>query len=212
MKHAVTMTLSAAGLVLAACQAAPADSIWQKGRPRTQHLAADDTARAVGDQIQIVISERTKIARKTSSELEKKSTRKAKIDGTLDLRNLIGAVGEHIFDFPKLDVAGEASSDFDGSAKYDSDRSVVDQIAVTVKDVLPNGNLVVQGRRERTVGGDRQVIQVSGIVRPSDVTHDNKVNSDQVANFTLVYAKQGRSEPFTRPGWLGQILNFLSPF
>jgi flagellar L-ring protein precursor FlgH len=71
---------------------------------------------------------------------------------------------------------------------------------------------VVQGVRDRDIAGDIQTIEVSGVVRPSDIAFDNTVKSEQVANFSLVMKNKGVSAPYQRPGWLGRIFNVLWPF
>ena len=77
---------------------------------------------------------------------------------------------------------------------------------------MPNGNLVVMGSRNRNIGGDIQIIEVSGIVRPNDIAFNNTVRSEQVANFNIVSRNKGVSAPFNRPGWLGRIFDILWPF
>ena len=210
-RHVLSATACMAVICLGA-GAAPAGSIWAKASRRTKMILVDDTARHTGDVLTIVINERSVIENETTRDMKKSENRSATMDGTLDLANLISSVGHRIFDFPKLKFDSSAKSDFGGSANYDSERSVIDQITVVVQDVLPNGNLVVAGTRQRAVGGDRQVIHVSGIVRPSDIAFANTVNSDKVANFHIVYKHKGQENSFTKPGWLARILNFLNPF
>ncbi len=79
-------------------------------------------------------------------------------------------------------------------------------------DVLPNGNLVVAGTRDRRIAGDTQTIEVSGIVRPSDIAFDNTIRSEQVANFRILTKNGGVSAPYTQPGWLGRIFDVLWPW
>jgi len=197
---------------LAAAAAAPAGSIWDKGHRRTHSIVADDTARDVGDTLTIRIEESSKIANSTERGLSKDSSREAKMDGTLDLQDVIPGANGKIFEFPDLDFTASAKPEFDGEADFDSSRSVRDEISVVVEDVLPNGNMVVLGRRTREVAGDSQVIQVSGIVRPSDVTFDNTVRSKRVAEFHIVYEQHGQENGFFNPGWLARLLNLLNPF
>ena len=85
-------------------------------------------------------------------------------------------------------------------------------MSVIVEDVHPNGNLVVIGKIQRSVGGDKQIINISGIVRPSDIKYDNTIKSEQVANFYLVIANDGVSETYSKVGWIGKILDFIWPF
>jgi len=191
---------------------APAGSIWARGSRRTQAIFTDDTARDVGDILTITIDEQTKIENDTSREMEKSETRDAEMTGTLDPANILAQVGKFIFDFPRLDFASSAGSTFAGDAGYDSDRSMTDKISVVVEDVLPNGNLVVLGTRTRTVGGDTQIIQASGLVRPSDISIENTVDSTRVADFHIVFTSHGQDEDFVNPGWLSRLANALSPF
>ena len=203
----------AACVVAAAVGAASAGSIWKRGTRRMKRIAIDDTACEVGDVITIVVRERSIIENDSTRTMDKTTSRKGATTGTLDLANLIQqSVGHQIFDFPKLNLDFNSETKFAGDTGFESDRSVEDKITVTVEDVLPNGNLVVFGKRQREVEGDTQVVQVSGIVRPSDIAFNNTVDSDRIANFRLVYKGRGQETKFTRPGWLGRLLNWLNPF
>jgi len=201
--------------ILAAALAVPcvaeAGSIWAKARRRTRKIYSDDTARNVGDNLTIVIEEETKIENETTRKMDKSSSRSGKGSGTVDLGNMVNWLKGRIWNLPNVDLNATASNKFDGKAEFDSDRKVTDKITVTVEDVLPNGNLVVLGKRERRIAGDSQIIQASGIVRPSDITFDNSVSSKKVAEFKIVYKGAGQENHFTKPGWLARILNWLNP-
>jgi len=202
----------AAGL---AGSAAQAGSIYAKSQEtgKTQPLFADQTARKVGDTLTIVINEQSKIENETNRKMDKKSSSSIKTGGTVDLANAVGTpVGKHIFDAPKTDLSTEAENKFDGQANFDSSRKVTDQITVTVQDVLPNGNMVVVGQRQREVEGDKQTVQISGVVRPIDVNFDNTILSDKVGDFHVVYKASGTETKFTRPNWLARFLNAINPF
>jgi flagellar L-ring protein precursor FlgH len=199
-------------VVLSLSAPALADSIWAKGNRSTRATVRDDVARDVGDVLTIVISERSVIDQTTSRSGEKKTSRSAKSSGTLDLANLTGAVGDHIFDFPRIDASAESSTKFEGDADYGTNRTMVDQITVIVQDVQPNGNLVVIGTRTREVAGDKQVIQVSGVVRPSDIGFNNVVASERVADFHIVHKTSGFENRYTKPGWLTNFLDVINPF
>ncbi|MFP4106692.1 MAG: flagellar basal body L-ring protein FlgH, partial [Phycisphaerae bacterium] len=202
----------AIALVLAAASQAPAGSIWARGTARTRAITTDDTARNIGDNLTISIDEQSRVGGESTREMEKTSSRSNKMSGTLDMADLVGGVGKKVFNFPKMDFSSDNGNNFDGSSGFDNDRSMIDQITVTVEDVLPNGNMVVLGKRIREVDGEKQTITVSGIVRPSDVNFDNTVRSDRVAEFHLVYRNSGQGGTFTNPGWLARVLNFLNPF
>jgi len=206
--------LAALGLAaaFAAATAALGGSIWAKGNPRAQAIHSDDTARQIGDVLTIVINEQSKIKNESERKLEKQSTRDISIQSNLDaLRGLDTATGS-LFNLKDLSLKTSGNTKFDGKADFDSGRTVTDSITVVVEDVLPNGNLVVLGKRERETNGDRQIIQISGIVRQADVTFANTVRSEQVADFRVVYKHKGMENRFTKPGWLDRVLNLISPF
>jgi flagellar L-ring protein precursor FlgH len=199
-------------VIAAAACTAEAGSIWARGEKQTQVLYADDTAAQVGDVLTIIIEEKSKIENDTTRSLEKGTSRTGNMGGTLDLANVLGPVGEHIFDFPKLDFSSSSDTEFEGDAGYETDRTMADRITVAVHDVLPNGNLVVVGSRSRFVDGDTQIIEISGVVRPSDIAFNNTVSSSRVADFRVVARTEGRENRFTKPGWLGRFLNVVNPF
>ena len=212
MNHSARLLTVALAAALSVAAVARGGSIWAKTKRHKKAPYSDDTARKVGDTLTIIIDERSVIENETSRSLKKDTSRGAETGGTLDPANVIGPVGKHVFDFPKLNLSSKSSTKFDGSANYDSDRSVLDQITVTVEDVLPNGNLVVIGKRTRQVAGDAQVVAVSGIVRPSDITFANAVSSAKVAAFHVCYQGRGQENLFTKPGWLARFLNWINPF
>jgi flagellar L-ring protein precursor FlgH len=200
--------------LLMAASAVSAGSIWARAHRGTRNPYQDDKARAVGDVLTIIINEKSSIETESSRTMDKSDKRGTTVTGgaKFDLLRGIDAVTGELFNLPELDVDIDSSSEFDGSSEVTTDRSFVDQMTVLVEDVLPNGNLIVLGKRTREVDGEKEVIQISGVVRPSDVSYSNDVASSRVANFHIVYKHTGRENRYTRPGWLGQILSFVNPF
>jgi len=199
-------------LGLVGCSVCMGGSIWARGSQRSRALFTDDTAREVGDVLTVVIDEKSNIDNTTNRKMDKTTSRDGKMAGTLDLANVIGPVGHHIFNFPNLDFSSSSKTNFDGGADYDTKRSFTDKIPVVIEDVEPNGNLVLLGSRTRTIAGETQVIEVSGLVRPSDIAFDNTVKSSDIAQFQIVHKTVGQEDHFTQPGWLGKAFNWLNPF
>ena len=209
MRHWAVFT--AATMLMWPVVSALAGSIYARGRARTQAIFTDDVAHNIGDVLTIVIEEQSKIENASQRKMDKSDTRSAKIQNPTDLVGGLNQATGKLFNLDKLDFQASSSTEFEGSANYDSDRSMADRITVTVNDVLPNGNLVVLGKRERTTSGDKQIIEASGIVRPSDIAFDNTISSEKVAEFKMVYKNQGQENNFTSPNWLARILNWLNP-
>lgn len=204
MKFRVCFSVSLMVIVLtSACQAG---SIWAKKSASSKALYADDKAIQVGDLLTVVINEDHKVDNKVKSDLQKSTSNSLLIDGD---QNKI----EHVIpNVPDVSLGASSNKSVSGKADYKDERSIEDRITVVVQDIHPNGNLVVIGTRTRDISGDKQTIQVSGVVRPSDISYDNTVRSEQIADFTLVSLSDGPTKDYNQPGWLGKFLDFIWPF
>jgi flagellar L-ring protein precursor FlgH len=192
-------------LAIALCATCQAGSIWAKRSANSKSPYADDKAIQIGDVLTIVISEEHKVDNKVKRDLQKTTSDSLTFDGTA---NKI----QGIMNLPTVGVDAEASRKLNGKADYKDERSIEDSITVVVEDIHPNGNLVVIGTRTREISGDKQTIQVSGIVRPSDISYENKVSSKQVANFQLVVIGEGPTNDYNNPGWFAKFLSWIWPF
>lgn len=200
-----------AACVFVATAMASADSIWNKANGRIRAVYCDDTAKGIGDNLTIVINEQTKIENSADRKMQKDSSRAYTMSGTVNPGDIVSKWVNKVWNAPTVNLQGTGSTEFEGKADYGASRSLVDQITVTVEDVLPNGNLVVVGKREREVSGDKQIIEASGIVRLSDIAFDNTISSDKIANFQITLKNKGQENDFTNPGWFARFLNFFNP-
>jgi len=200
MKVGFTMVCLFSVLFVAAC--AQGGSIWAKRDKNMRKPYTDDTARSIGDILTIKITEDSKVDNKAKRDLQKGTDKSMTFDGKVG----------NFADLGEFGMSATSDNKLNSKADYKDERSFEDSITVTVVDIQPNGNLVVMGTRNRNIGGDVQIIEVSGIVRPSDIAFDNTVKSEQVADFRIVSRNGGVSEPYTRPGWLGRIFDIIWPF
>jgi flagellar L-ring protein precursor FlgH len=178
-----------------------AGSIWARRDKDMHELYADDVARKIGDVLTIIISEDSKVDNKAKRDLKKETDKETIFNGE---------IGGFV-DLGEFGIEAESTNELKSKADYKDERSFVDSISVVVVDILPNRGLVVMGTRNRNIAGDIQTIEVSGIVRPSDIAFDNTVESKRVADFRIVTKNRGIAAPYTRPGWLGRILDILWP-
>jgi flagellar L-ring protein FlgH len=184
---------------------AEASSIWAKRDKDRKTVYADDVARHVGDVLTIIISEDSKVDNKAKRDLQKDTSRTSTFDGNLN-------IGRILPDIPGFTMDAAGNDEMKSKADYKDERSFSDRVSVIVMDVLPNGNLVIVGSRDRQIGGDIQTIEVSGVVRPNDIGFDNTIKSQQVANFRISSKNGGISAPYTQTGWLGRIWDILWPW
>ncbi len=182
------------------------DSIWDRRDPRQAFLFEDNRARNVGDLLTIVISESTNAVERETRALDRNS----KNTGSLAYKGNSNFGKENN---ATLDVSANSNNrrQFTGSAQISNTRSFVDRMAVTVVDVLPNGNLVVEGYRTRVVGGEERVLRITGVVRPADITTANTILSGNISNFRISYTGRGTSSEFTQQSWFGRLLNNIWP-
>jgi flagellar L-ring protein precursor FlgH len=200
-----TMTLLAAALLLGAAQTLFAASIWARRNTNMKTVYADDVARNIGDVLTIRIAEDSKVDNKAKRELQKETERSSTFNGDLNIDHVLPSI-------PGFTMNAESANELSSKADLKDERSFSDRVSVVVVDILPNGNLVVIGTRDRNIAGDTQTIEISGIVRPSDIAFDNTIKSEQVANFRIVSQNSGVAAPYTRPGWLGRIFDVVWPW
>ena len=205
MNKKATTILAAATLLGTMAPMLSAASIWAKRDRNMKTLYADDVARNIGDVLAIKIIEDSKVDNKAKRDLQKETARSSAFTGDLNIDHILPSI-------PGFTMEAESANELSSKADFKDERSYEDSISVVVIDILPNGNLVVIGTRDRNIAGDIQSIEVSGIVRPSDIAYDNTVKSEQVANFRIVTQNGGVSAPYTRPGWLGRIFDTLWPW
>jgi flagellar L-ring protein precursor FlgH len=187
-----------------------ADSIWQRHNFFSSFLFIDTRARRPGDIVTVVITENTDIEHKDQRNLAKTHeagggmTLKGTITGTSQGASRAAASG--------LAVDVNSNRNFTGNAAYNVNQTFTDTVTCVVVAVQPNGNLLIEGCRQRIVSREMRTLKVSGIVRPFDIAFDNTIPSTFVGNFTIQYVGQGVESKFTNHGWVGQMLNYVWPF
>lgn len=200
----IMATVAAMGI----CSLASADSIWDRRDPRAAFLFHDNRARNVGDLLTITISESTQTNDRETRGLDRGTTTTATANykGAYQFSPGSGNTGS-------LNATGSATNrrQFNGSAQLSSTRTFVDRMAVTVVDVLPNGNLVFEGTRMRVVAGEERMLRVTGVVRPADIVGGNAVPSGAIANMKISYVGRGQETEFVNQSLIGRALNYIFP-
>ena len=202
MNNKILLMIALTTSVLLSTDCSQAGSIWAKRNQNMKAVYADDVARQIGDVLTIKITENSTVDNKAKRDMNKGTDRSTIFNGD------IGGFA----DLGEFGLSAQSDNELKSKADYKDERKFADSITVVVMDILPNRNLVVLGTRNRNISGDIQTIEVSGIVRPSDVAFDNTVKSERVADFRIVSRNDGVSAPYTKPGWLGGIFDIIWPF
>jgi flagellar L-ring protein precursor FlgH len=198
--------------VLAAVSAAPlrADSLWKtSGVTPTRSMYADHKASCVGDILTVVVQE-SSAAQSTEN---KESTRKSTLNDAVQqflFPPAVSGIGTHAGSLPSISISG--ASDYTGGGQVTNSQSVTSQAAVLVTDVLPNGNMVIEGMRMVTFSGETQYVVLHGLVRPDDVSPSNTVLSSNIAEARVEFVSQGAISDAQKLGWFSKLYETLRPF
>ena len=186
--------------------AARAESLWPTtGTGSPSSMFADRKAAATGDIVTIVVAE----SAVASSSQSKKATRESSLDDTIK-RFLYTGLAAHKGELPGMGAAGKSS--FSGGGDVSNSQSISARAAVLVTDVLPNGNLVIQGVRVVTFSGETQYVVLHGIVRRDDIAPDNSVQSTNIADARVEFYAEGALTEAQKRGWLAKAYEKLRPF
>lgn len=208
MKDHILLFACGTIVCLSQCRRVYAESIWDRRDPRSAYLFVDNRARQVGDLLTVVVRESTGIDQKEKRALDKKTASGSVFNFKSKWQD---GAGSHSAS-TELDSNGSSKRSFDGKSEFTSQRELLDRLTVTVIDVLPNGNLLIEGMRRRMVSGEERTLRVSGMVRPSDIGAGNLVESQFIANFQMAYEGKGAESKFTNQGWLNRLVNHVWPF
>jgi flagellar L-ring protein precursor FlgH len=195
--------------LLAAVTSAPArgESLWARRDVGKAFLFYDTLARHVGDTLTVVISENTDVQNQERRAMSKDTAS----DRQFQLDSETG--GDLGMSAANADFSMDSSTNrsFDGNATFQSEQEFVTNVTVSVVDVLPNGYLVVAGRRQVFVSGDRRMLAISGVVRPYDISPSNTIASRFISNLQMSYDSEGPEQRYTRRGWLSRVIDRVWP-
>ena len=107
-------------------------------------------------------------------------------------------------------MTAETKTDSQGAIERSESINLL--VAAVVTDVLPNGNLLISGTQEVRVNYEVRVLTVAGIVRPRDISTDNTVSYDKIAEARISYGGRGRITEIQQPAWGQQIIDAIAPY
>lgn len=182
-------------------------SIWQS---TSANLTDDMKARRRGDIVTIVISETASASKESKTDTSRNSSAGAGVKNLLGLQNA-GLLKNNFADLGKI-LETNYDSSFKGAGSTSRQENLKATITARVIDVLPNGNLMIEGRRNIKVNDEDQIIVLEGTIRSRDITPDNTVNSIYVADARISYSGRGIISDRQSPGWFLNILDKIWPF
>lgn len=183
----------------------PSGSLWNV---RSESLFQDIKAHRVGDIVTIMVSEQSK----ASKEAATSTSRVREMNGEANFMGLSTPSKTILQPVNKTGYGLSFDNTFTGKGSTKKADSMTAYMTATVTDILPNGNLVIRGSRWTKVNDELQQIVLEGVVRPMDITRDNTVLSQNIAEAKIFFVGKGPVSRQQKPGVLGQLLDMVLPF
>lgn len=158
----------------------------------------------IGDTVTVLLDETTQATRQQSTSVSRESSNDVMTPGLISK-----LPGSRTISGLKTDGANIAS---DGKGETGQAASLQGSITASIVQVLANGNLVLRGEKQLALSEGTEVIQLSGTVRPADISPNNTVQSRRLANAQIAYRGTGELSNASRPGWGTRLLHNIWPF
>jgi flagellar L-ring protein FlgH len=187
----------------------PAQTLWDRRDPNVSEMFHDMRARRVGDLLTVLIEETTGSDSQEKREMGKNTNTTLNVAGDWSastMGQIIKGLGFGV------DFSNASQRSFDSKANSTIARTFTDRMTFVVIDVLPNGNLVVQGCRQRMITREMRTLRLTGLVRPADIGNNNTVQSHFIGNLYISYEGRGPESTSTNQNWGGRIFNKIWPF
>jgi flagellar L-ring protein FlgH len=184
------------------------NSLWRTG---ARGFFKDQRARQVGDLVTV----RVRVTDR--AQLENQTSRSRKNGETLGLPRL-GGLETDLKKFlpnesdPENLISGSSNGSSQGQGSIRRSEQLTTNVAAVVTQVLPNGNLVIEGKQEIRVNFEVRELIVAGVVRPEDIESDNMVDSTKIAQARIAYGGRGQITDVQQPRYGQQVMDIILPF
>ena len=162
-------------------------------------IYSDIKAHKIGDVLTIIISERTTSLNRADARTSKQN--QMSIDNT---------AGTGFLDFlPGFGAESETQNQYQGSGQVTSTGQFSSTMSARIQKILEDGNYLIKGARIIDTNGEKQITELTGVVRPLDISSDNTILSSQIADVQVYYKGKGVVEQGHRPGIFTRIINWI---
>jgi flagellar L-ring protein precursor FlgH len=182
------------------------NSLWRSG---SREFFKDQRAHQIGDILTVVVN--ITDTAKTSDETQR-SRSNSEDSGVTDFLGSKTIKTPATAILPGRILTADGSSSSDGKGSINRQEAVQTNVAAVVTQVLPNGNLVVEGKQELRVNFEIRELVVAGIVRPEDIQSDNTIDSTKIAEARIAYGGRGQITDVQQPRYGQQALDIMLPF
>ena len=178
-------------------------------------LFSDRKAMHVNDLVTVVISETANSSNTGAKALSEADTMTLG-GGTFTSGNTASGTTQNIVGglnaSTNIGFNTNSTSSYKGSGSATKNASFTTTISARVVKILKNGNYFISGKREILVDDQKQIIQISGVIRPYDIDQFNKINSSSMSDAKILYVTEGDMDRATKQGWGTKIVQSIWPF
>jgi len=184
------------------------NSLWRSG---SRAFFRDQRAARVGDILTVVINIDDSAKVGNTTKRTRANSENSSMDNLLGFETRLNRVFPNAVNPSSLsDLASDSSSA--GAGSVDRKENIALTIAAVVTGVMPNGNLVIEGKQEVRVNFEVRELLVQGIVRPEDISNSNTISNTQIAEARISYGGRGQISDVQQPRYGQQIYDILWPF
>src|SRR5688572_31750504 len=184
------------------------NSLWASDR---QTFFEDQRADEVGDILTVVIDIKDKAELDNETERKRSSNEDASLNALLGYEQSLNRLLPEAIDNTNL-AQGGANSTHTGEGSIDREEKIKLKLAAIVTQVLPNGNMVIQGRQEVRVNFENRILELAGVVRPQDISVSNDVSYEKIAEARISYGGKGQITDVQQPRYGQQLYDIIFPF
>jgi len=181
------------------------NSLWRNG---SRAFFKDQRAHQIGDILTVTVNLNDKAAIANETQRSRENKEDSGVDNFFGKNKL--PVMNHAL--PTRIFTADSNASSEGKGSVNRSEALTTNIAAVVTQVLPNGNLVVEGKQEVRVNFEVRELVVAGIVRPEDIQSDNTIDSTKIAQARIAYGGRGQITDVQQPRYGQQVLDILLPF
>ncbi|WP_304546223.1 flagellar basal body L-ring protein FlgH [Sulfurimonas microaerophilic] len=178
-------------------------------------LFSDHKAMHVNDIVTVVITETAQSSSTGSKQLSETDSM-ALGGGTFapgaNANGTVTGLANRVNGLTDIGFSGGSTSSFQGQGSATKDASFTTTVSARIVKVLSNGNYFISGKREILVDEQKQIIQISGVIRPYDIDQTNTINSTQMSDAKILYKTEGDVDRAGNRGWGSKIIQSVWPF
>jgi len=184
------------------------NSLWSSGR---QAFFEDQRAKQVGDILTVTIDIKNEAEITSTSRRTRATSENASVPALAGFESYADKILPGAVDVSNL-AAIDSGSNNANTGVTENEDEVTLKVAAVVSQMLPNGNMVIHGRQEVRVNFEKRVLEVAGVIRPQDITIQNTIPYEKVAEARIGYGGKGYVSDVQQPRLGQQIFDILMPY